>query len=45
MLLAFDFYDEYRKGKLNPIDPPSRRLDIIKLDSSEDNDNHFLPIL
>ena len=41
-LAAFDFTIEYRKGKLNPADAPSRRPDIVKPDGSEDNNDDFL---
>ena len=44
-LAAFDFKIEYRKGKLNPADAPSRRPDIFKPDGSEDNNDDFLPTL
>ena len=44
-LAAFDFTIEYRKGKLNPADAPSRRPDIVKPDSSEENNDSFLPTL
>ncbi len=44
-LAAFDFTIEYRKGKLNPADAPSRRPDIVKPDGSEDSNDGFLPTL
>ena len=44
-LSAYDFYIEYRKGKLNPADGPSRRPDLMKPDGSEENNDAFLPTL
>ena len=44
-LAAFDFNIEYRRGKLNPADAPSRRPDIIKPDGSEENNDRFLSTL
>ncbi len=44
-LAAFDFHIEYRRGKLNSADASSRRLDIMKPDGSEKNNDYFLPTL
>lgn len=44
-LAAFNFTTEYRKGKLNPADTPSRRPNIVKPDGSEDSNDDFLPTL
>ncbi len=44
-LAAFDFHIEYRRGKLNPANAPSRRPDIMKPDGSEENNDYFLPTL
>ncbi len=41
-LAAFDFHIEYCRGKLNSANVLSRRLDIMKLNDSEKNNDYFL---
>ncbi len=41
-LAAFDFHIEYHKDKLNSANALSRRLDIMKLNDSEKNNDYFL---
>ena len=44
-LVAFDFNIEYRKNKLNSTNASSRRLDLMKSNDSENNNDDFLFIL
>ncbi len=44
-LAAFDFHIEYCRGKLNSANASSRRLDIMKLNDSEKNNDYFLSTL
>jgi len=41
-LAAFDFHIKYRKDKLNFANVSSRKLDIMKLNDSEKNNDYFL---
>jgi len=41
-LAAFDFHIEYRRDKLNSANASSRRLDIMKSNDSEKNNEYFL---
>ena len=41
-LIAFDFDIEYRKNKLNSTNTSSRKLDLMKSNDSENNNNNFL---
>jgi len=44
-LAAFDFHIEYCRGKLNSANVSSRRLDIMKSNDSEKNNDYFLSTL
>ncbi len=44
-LAAFDFYIKYCRDKLNSANASSRRLNIMKLNDSEKNNDYFLFIL
>ncbi len=44
-LIAFDFHIKYRRNKLNFANASSRRLDIMKLNDSEKNNDYFLSTL
>ncbi len=44
-LAAFDFHIKYRKDKLNFANASSRRLNIMKLNDSEKNNDYFLSTL
>ncbi len=44
-LAAFDFHIKYRRDKLNFANVSSRRLDIMKLNDSEKNNDYFLSTL
>ena len=44
-LATFNFIIKYYKNKLNSTNTPLRRSNIIKSNSSEDNNNDFLSIL
>ncbi len=41
-LTAFDFHIKYRRDKLNSANASSRRLDIMKLNDSKQNNDYFL---
>ena len=41
-LATFDFYIKYCKDKLNSANASSKRLNIIKLNDSEKNNDYFL---
>ncbi len=44
-LAAFDFHIKYCRDKLNSANASSKRLDIMKLNDNEKNNNYFLSIL
>ena len=44
-LAAFDFHIEYHRDKLNFANASSRRLNIMKLNDSEKNNDYFLSTL
>ncbi len=44
-LAAFDFHIEYHRDKLNFANVLSRRLNIMKLNDNEKNNDYFLSIL
>ncbi len=44
-LAAFDFHIEYCRDKLNSANVSSKRLDIMKLNDSEKNNDYFLSTL
>ncbi len=44
-LTAFDFHIKYRRDKLNSANVSSRRLDIMKSNDSEKNNDYFLSTL
>ncbi len=44
-LAAFDFHIKYRRDKLNSANASSKRLDIMKSNDSEKNNDYFLSTL